>query len=253
MQKLSIAIAGCGKFGSQMADLLSGLLEYEIVAVCDSDWDRARATGEKFGVRCFKSYEECLAQLGAAAILILTPNSLHCPMTVQAAKAGKHIFCEKPMAMNVEECYRMIDAAEVRLMVGHKRRLRPQYVKMAETVRSGRFGRVLAVNINGFFLRDLETWWRRRDTGGGLLQCAGVHDIDFLRSICSEASSASAATTRMARYCAALTKSHSGRTAYSTSPIRALAGWKTDSGTGHGRRRREGAAARRRPRIQQWH
>jgi predicted dehydrogenase/sugar lactone lactonase YvrE len=197
MQKLTIAIAGCGSFGSQMADLLSGLPEYEIVAACDSDGDRARAIGEKFGVRCFQSYEECLAQSGAAAVFIFTPNSLHCPMTVQASKAGKHVFCEKPMAMNVEECYRMIeatDAANVRLTVGHKRRLRPQYRKMAEAVRNGRIGRVLAVNINGFFLRDFQGWWRRRDTGGGLLQCAGVHDIDFLRSICGEAASVYART-----------------------------------------------------------
>ena len=75
-------------------------------------------------------------------------------MAIAAAEAGKHIFCEKPMAMNVAECYAMIEAAEangVKLMVGHKRRLRPQYAKMAEIVRGQRYGRPLAVQINGFY------------------------------------------------------------------------------------------------------
>ncbi len=78
-------------------------------------------------------------------------------------------------------------AAGVKLMVGHKRRLRPQYAKMSQVVRSGRLGRVMAVDINGFYHRDWWSWWLRRDLGGGLLHVSGVHDIDFLRHICGEA------------------------------------------------------------------
>ena len=65
-------------------------------------------------------------------------------------------------------------AAGVKLMVGHKRRLRPQYAKMSQVVRSGRLGRVMAVNINGFYHRDWWSWWLRRDRGGGLLHASGV-------------------------------------------------------------------------------
>ena len=197
MKDLKLAIAGCGSFGSEMAAFLRNLPPYQIVAVCDVEETHARRIGAELGVRWFTSFKNCLAESDTSAVAIFTPNSLHCQMAVQAAQAGKHIFCEKPMAIDVEECYRMIDAATaagVRLMVGHKRRLRPQYRKMAEIVGSGRFGRILTANINGFFLRDIQGWWRRRAEGGGLLQVSGVHDIDFLRSICGEAASVYART-----------------------------------------------------------
>ena len=82
----------------------------------------------------------------------------------------------------------MIEAAQakgVKLMVGHKRRLRPQYAKMAEIVRGLRYGRPLAVQVNGFYGRELWGWWTRRETGGGLLFHSGVHDLDFLRHVCA--------------------------------------------------------------------
>ncbi|MFN0165919.1 MAG: SMP-30/gluconolactonase/LRE family protein [Bryobacteraceae bacterium] len=197
MERLKVAIVGCGSFGSQMADLLASLPPYEIVAACDPDLDRASAVSGKHGGTAFSDYAGCLAHSGADAVALFTPNHIHHPMALAAAAAGRHIFCEKPMAMNVAECHEMIEAAgraRVKLMVGHKRRLRPQYAKMAEFVRGGRYGRVLAVNINGFYRREAHAWWRRRATGGGLLPYSGVHDIDFMRHICGDAASVFART-----------------------------------------------------------
>lgn len=189
MKSLSIAIAGCGSFGRHMADLLERLPCLKTTAVCDPDAEKSQPLARELGVPSFASFQRCLEESGASSVALFTPNHLHAPMAIAAAEAGKHIFCEKPMAMNVAECYAMIEAAEsngVKLMVGHKRRLRPQYVKMAEIVRGQRYGRPLAVQINGFYGRKLWDWWRRRESGGGLLFHAGVHDLDFLRHACGE-------------------------------------------------------------------
>ena len=189
MKSLSIAIVGCGSFGRQMADLLERLPGLNITAVCDPDAEKSQPLARDLGVPAYVSFQRCLEESRAAAVALFTPNHLHAPMAIAAAEAGKHIFCEKPMAMNVAECYAMIEAAEangVKLMVGHKRRLRPQYAKMAEIVRGLRYGRPLAVQVNGFYGRELWDWWTRRETGGGLLFHAGVHDLDFLRHACGE-------------------------------------------------------------------
>ena len=189
MDSLSIAVVGCGSFGRQMADLLGTLPGFRIGAVCDPDAEKSLPLGRGLGVPAYTSFQRCLAESRAAVVALFTPNHLHAPMAIAAAEAGKHIFCEKPMAMNLAECYAMIEAAEakrVKLMVGHKRRLRPQYAKMAEIVRGLRYGRPLAVQVNGFYGRELWGWWTRRETGGGLLFHSGVHDLDFLRHVCGE-------------------------------------------------------------------
>lgn len=189
MSTVSIAIVGCGSFGRQMADLMARLGCLKIAAVCDPDEEKSLPLAQRLGVPAHASFRRCLEESRAAAVALFTPNHLHAPMAIAAAEAGKHIFCEKPMAMNVAECHAMIEAAEakgVKLMVGHKRRLRPQYLKMAEIVRGQRYGRPLAVQVNGFYGRELWDWWTRRETGGGLLFHAGVHDLDFLRHACGE-------------------------------------------------------------------
>ena len=190
MERVAIAIVGCGNFGSHMARLIQELEPFRIAGCYDSDWAGADSLAAGLETSTYESFSDCLSDPRLDAVFLATPNHLHCPQAVAAARAGKHIFCEKPMALDVQECHQMMEAATaagVKLMVGHKRRLRPQYAKMSQVVRSGRFGRVMAVNINGFYHRDWWSWWLRRDRGGGLLHASGVHDIDFLRHICGEA------------------------------------------------------------------
>jgi predicted dehydrogenase/sugar lactone lactonase YvrE len=193
--EVRLAIIGCGDFGTYMAEIIAAMEDFRIVAVCDTDSDRARPLGEAYGVPAFDSFDDCLEKSGANAVALFTPNNLHHEQALAAAARGMHIFCEKPMALNVEQCYQMIEAAEkvgVCLMVGHKRRLRPQYAKMAEIVRSRALGRILTININGYFGRLAQGWWRKEACSGGLLSYAGVHDIDFLRHICGEVATVTA-------------------------------------------------------------
>jgi myo-inositol 2-dehydrogenase / D-chiro-inositol 1-dehydrogenase len=192
-----IAVIGCGSFGAELSSVLTGMDCFQIVAVCDPDAARAAALGEQLGVKTFESLAEVLELSSVSAVALCTPNDQHSIQTLSAASAGRHIFCEKPMAATVAECEAMIaaaDAAHVRLMVGHKRRLRPQYRKMAEVVESGSMGRLLMASVDGFFYRQPPGWWAKRRVGGGLLAYAGVHDIDFLNHICGRVSSVYAAS-----------------------------------------------------------
>ena len=102
MKKLSLAVIGCGDFGQQMLEFLNTLPAFKISAVCDPDSQKSMALGKTFGVPSFKSFEQCLKETDASAVALFTPNHLHAPMAISAAKSGKHIFCEKPMALNVE-------------------------------------------------------------------------------------------------------------------------------------------------------
>ena len=96
------------------------------------------------------------------------------------------------MAINVAECHEMIGAAQangVRLMVGHKRRFRPAYWKIKQLLDSGDFGAPMAINVAGYFERDLSTmagWWASQTACGGLIYWAGVHDVDTVRFLMGE-------------------------------------------------------------------
>jgi predicted dehydrogenase len=183
---VSIAIVGCGQFGVELGAWIREVPTLRVVAVCDPEPRRAAALAEAFEADSFESFDDLLRRSSADAVALVTPNDLHCEQAIAAAASGKHVFCEKPMALTVADCLAMIDAAEaadVRLMVGHKRRLRPAYVLMADTVAGGTLGRLLTAAVDGFHDRPPSGWWAQRRRGGGLLNYAGIHDIDFLLHI----------------------------------------------------------------------
>jgi len=160
------------------------------VAVCDPDTVAARQLSAELEANWFSSAEELLAGGNADAVVVSTPHHTHKPLTILAAEAGKHIFCEKPMALTADECYDMIEAARrngVKLMVGHKRRLRPQYAKVAALARAGEMGQPVAINISGWHWEEWwGRWWTRKESCGGTLHAGGAHDIDYMRFILGE-------------------------------------------------------------------
>jgi predicted dehydrogenase len=192
MKQVGIAVIGCGSFGTEMGAFLARWPDYRIAGVFDRDPELARELARGLEAEAFPSFEQALATPGVAAVGLFTPNSTHASLAIAALAAGKHVFCEKPMASTVAECQAMISAAEsagLVLMVGHKRRFRPAYVCIAELVASARYGRIVTAHCQGFYDRTPVGWWASRAVGGGLLQFAGVHDLDFLRSIAGEATS----------------------------------------------------------------
>jgi myo-inositol 2-dehydrogenase/D-chiro-inositol 1-dehydrogenase len=116
-------------------------------------------------------------------VLIVDPHSLHEEAALLAARAGEHISCEKPLAANTAECYRMIDEAEqygVKMVCGQVTRPYPVCHHAAQMARSGMLAEPAAVNVADLHHRDHVNWWARSETMGALLHSPGVHAIDYL-------------------------------------------------------------------------
>ena len=159
MEKIRFALIGYGSFGRSLVKYLFGIPRAELVAVYDDngsylqDVTRSLARDLDGGIKTFTSLEKLIDWGGFDAVMICSANYQHRDQAIMAAEAGKHIFCEKPMAITTSDCWDMVEAAEkddVKLMVGHKRRLRPPWAKMAALAKSGELGDPLAVNVTQY-------------------------------------------------------------------------------------------------------
>lgn len=188
---VEIAIAGFGWF----AELLCGRVlpfvpEVRVVAVCDQLASRRERAATLLGIPVFEDLEAMLRGSDADGIVILTPHNTHRELVEMAASAGRHVFCEKAMAVTASDCVSMIRAAQaanVNLLVGHMQKLFAPYARVIELVRSGVYGRPVAMNVFGFhWCPVFEGWWRKKEACGGLLYWTGIHDLDTMRAIAGE-------------------------------------------------------------------
>jgi predicted dehydrogenase len=186
---LGFALIGCGGMGRSEAKLLSQIPEARLVTVCDVQPQAAEAFGQAMGVPAITDPAAALADPSVGAVMVTTPNTMHTQLVLDAAAAGKHIFCEKPMAMTVAECDRMIAAAKqhgVRLMVGHVLRLLPLFDRIVELFDSGVLGKPVAAQITriGGFPEAVPAYRRTRGGAGGLLYDVTIHEVDLLHRLC---------------------------------------------------------------------
>ena len=111
MRKIKFGIIGCGKIASRHAEHITSY--GELAAVCDIKEDLAKGFAEKFHCNYYTSIEELLKnEKEIEVISICTPNGLHAEHSIKSLRAGKHVLCEKPMALSVKDCERMIREAE---------------------------------------------------------------------------------------------------------------------------------------------
>ena len=119
------------------------------------------------------------------AVYVALPNSMHCEYTIRAAEAGKHVFCEKPMAISSDECKRMIDAcrlAGVKLMIGYRLHHEPVFLKLYEMVRSGAFGDILQFQAGFYGMKNKQEWRLNRAlAGGGSMFDLGIYALNTVR------------------------------------------------------------------------
>jgi phthalate 4,5-cis-dihydrodiol dehydrogenase len=181
-----IGILGLGRVARGHASAVQRAGNARLAAVCDIDPARVeRFTGE-FGCAGETSLDALLARSDVDAVLVALPHGLHEEATIAAAKAGKHIMVEKPMAMDVGACDRMIAAAReagVQLFIAHTERFIPATRVAKEILASGRVGTpVMATDVwyQPFRRETRQPWMLDRSRGGGFLQMAGSHMIDRL-------------------------------------------------------------------------
>lgn len=153
MGLLRIGLIGCGSFSEFFAKYLAEIAE--ITAVADPDPDRTASLAKKLStqnVRQYAHHDSMLDSDSLDAVVITSPNFAHAEAAIAAADRGLHVYCEKPMARTVPECWAMVRACQqnnVKLMVGHKRRLRPPWKRMIELTREdGPLGRPLSISAS---------------------------------------------------------------------------------------------------------
>jgi len=160
----------------------------EVVAIASRDRAVAARVAAELGIpTAHGSYEALLADPTVDAVYIPLPNHLHAPWAIAAAEAGKHVLCEKPLAMTAVDAERMIEAAEragVRLMEAFMFRLHPSWVAVRELVASGRIGRLTAVQSWFSFYNDDPANIRNvLAAGGGALYDIGCYSVNLSRML----------------------------------------------------------------------
>ena len=202
--RIKIGIVGCGGFGQYLSDFI--LEVADVTALCDVDENSIKALSCKHSldVAEYTDYTKMCAHRDLDAVAITAVNGAHAEICVRAAEHGLHVYCEKPMACTVHQCWDMINACQrnnVKLMVGHKRRLRPAWNRMIELTREDLLGEPLAITACSYV--DLhndpyaESWWANSELGGGLYHLHGVHVIDWFRAMCGDATRVTALAPNM--------------------------------------------------------
>ena len=151
-----------------------------VAAIASRDADRARAVADALAIpKAHGSYEALLSDGDVDAVYIPLPNHLHAEWTIAAARAGKHVLCEKPLALSAADAQNMVDvcASEgVRLMEAFMYRLHPSWVSVRELVASGRIGRLRTVQSwFSFFNDDPGNIRNNKEYGGGVLLDIGCY------------------------------------------------------------------------------
>ena len=206
-ERYRIALAGCGRISKNHFDAIARIDGLELCAVCDAVADRARAAGEEQGVRSFTSFADMLKSAEADVITICTPSGLHAAQGIAAAKAGKHVITEKPMAITLEQADGLVqacDSAEVRLFVVKQNRLNPSIQLLKRAVDKGRFGRIYLANTTVRWNRpqeyyDSASWRGTWEFDGGAFMNQASHYVDLVQWLLGPVESVIAKTATQAR------------------------------------------------------
>jgi len=183
-KKVKIAVIGTGRMGSVHVRNIARLIpEADLVAICDIRLEVAQAVADELGIqRVVQDYHELLADKEIEAILIASSTDTHAFMMKDVAAAGKHIFCEKPLALEldkIDEALEAVKKAGVKLQVGFNRRFDKSYQRVRSIVASGEIGRPCILRITNRD-PDFPAMEFLRVSGGIFLDLA-IHDFDMVR------------------------------------------------------------------------
>ncbi len=190
MKKVRWGIIGCA--GIAKRSVIPGIQQSEtgeVAAIASRGLDKAKITAEELNIpKAYGSYEELLADPEIDAVYIPLPNHLHKEWTIRAAEAGKHVLCEKPLAMDAREAEEMVDACQKAGVVfaeAFMYRYHPRYNAIRELIKSGEIGEVRGIHGTFTFnnAKDMGNVRYKKEWGGGSLYDVGVYPISAARMI----------------------------------------------------------------------
>jgi UDP-N-acetyl-2-amino-2-deoxyglucuronate dehydrogenase len=202
-----IALVGCGRISKNHFEAIDQIDGLELVAVSDTDAERAKQAGAQWNVPHFTSYERMLAESKPDIVTIATPSGLHAEQGVAAAKAGKHVVMEKPMAISLTGADALVqacDKAGVQLFVVKQNRLNPPVQLLRRAVDKNRFGRIYMANCTVHWARPQEYYdqapWRGTwEFDGGAFMNQASHYVDLVQWLMGPVESVMAKTATLAR------------------------------------------------------
>ena len=206
-ERIKIALVGCGRISKNHFDAIVRIDDLELVAVADTVEARSRAAGELYGVPSFTSIDTLLAEAQCDIVVIATPSGLHPQLGIKAARAGKHVVTEKPMAISLEGADALIAACAqygVHLFVVKQNRLNPPIQLLKRAIDKGRFGRIFNVNCTVRWTRPQEYYdqapWRGTwALDGGAFMNQASHYVDLMQWLVGPPARVVAITATQAR------------------------------------------------------
>ena len=180
---IRVGIAGLGRSGWDIhANLLAPLPDrFQIVAVVDDSAERRDQAVERFDCQAYTAYDDLVRDPAVELLVVALPSYLHGEATIAALAAGKHVVCEKPMAVSLAEADAMIEAAHRHdrvLTVFQQRRYDPAFVKVQEVIASGSLGRIVQIRMAESRFGRRWDWQTLQKFGGGSLNNTGPHLLD---------------------------------------------------------------------------
>lgn len=186
MNKLKVGLIGSQFISSIHAEALARVPEAELLAVASPTGDHARRFAERYGIKhAFTDYRKMLEMDELGMVVLGVPNDLHHTATLDAAAAGKHVVCEKPLALNLRQADEMIAAcrkAGVKLMYAEELCFAPKYVRLKKLLDDGALGKpTLLKQSEKHDGPHAAHFWDVERSGGGVTMDMGCHAIEFFR------------------------------------------------------------------------
>ena len=193
MDKLRIAIVGCGSVSKRHFEAVNNNENCILVACCDNVKEKADAMAEKYGIDAYFSFDEMLDNAEFDVLHICTPHYLHAPMAISAMNNGKHVFCEKPLAIYYADALKMCECAKennVYLAACFQNRYNMSSVYLKDMIESKKYGNVIAVKADVTWNRDekyySDDWHGTLDKeGGGVIINQCIHTLDLIQWLVS--------------------------------------------------------------------
>jgi predicted dehydrogenase len=186
---LQIGLIGAGDMGSYFGQICDGMPGATLAAVAGHNSNKVESYARKYGAGFYPDYQLMLKLTRLDAVIVATPSDTHHKIVLDCIQAGVHVFCEKPLALSVQDCDEMIETAakaRVKLMVGHVLRELPVFVKIREIIASKAMGKPLMASLICTEKVSLVGWYLEQPRYRSAFHEIVIHELDLLRVLMGE-------------------------------------------------------------------
>jgi predicted dehydrogenase len=193
---LRVALMGLGSYANRVAEAMKDCKRAKVTGLISGTPQKLKDWSQKYGVpeqNCYnyENFDRIRDNKEIDAVYIITPNAQHHPQTIRVARAGKHVICEKPMAINATQAREMVEEcrkAGVHLLIGYRMHFEPKTMEIVRMRREGELGKVLFFQgLSGFRIGDPNQWRLKKDlAGGGALMDIGIYAVNGSRYMIGE-------------------------------------------------------------------